>query len=317
MWWVRFLAIRGLRLLVTLAVSSMVIFGAIELAPGSALAALSGGRSLSPDALAQLTARYHLNEPLVSRYLAWLGAALHGDLGISIQKREEVNAIVMAGAETTLTLVVMAAVIVVVLGIGIGMVAGLRERSNNTVMLAGTAVMAAVPTFVASALLLTVFSAMLGWFPALGTGNGSFPDLVWHLVMPSIALAIAAIAIVARVVRASVREELRSDHVLTAVSRGIPYPTLVRRHVLRNAGAPIVTITGISIAGLVAVSAVIETAFGLHGLGAFLVQAAATKDLAVVQGISIVFVTAFVVVNAVVDVIAAVIDPRLRQRAAA
>lgn len=316
MWWVRFLGVRLLRLIITLLVATFIIFCALEWAPGSPLAALSGGRTLSPDAIATLTARYHLDDPFLVRYLTWLGNAMHGDLGISIANRQDVSSIIAGRAMTSLALVALASIIIIVIGVGLGIASGLRDRSSNLVTLAATAVMAAIPAFVAATLLLMVFSATLGWFPAIGTGNGSFGDLVWHLTLPAIALSIASIAIVARVTRAAIREELGSDHVQTAVSRGIPYSKIVRRHVIRNSGVAIVTVSGLTIASLIAIAAVVETAFSVNGLGSYLVKAAATKDLAMVQGISLVFVTAFVLMNVLIDVIAALLDPRTRSASA-
>jgi peptide/nickel transport system permease protein len=155
-----------------------------------------------------------------------------------------------------------------------------------------------------------VFAVNLGWFPALGAGEGVL-DRLWHLTLPAIALALSALAIVARVTRVSVREELGREHVQTAVSRGLPRHLVVRRHVLRNAAIPITTVTGITIASLIALSAVVERAFSLNGLGSALVIAAASKDFAVVQGISLVLVTAFVVTNTIVDFLYALLDPRV------
>jgi peptide/nickel transport system permease protein len=176
-----------------------------------------------------------------------------------------------------------------------------------------TAISAAIPAFVAAIVLIVVFAVKLGWFPALGNGTG-FLSNVRHFTLPAVALAAASLAIVARVTRASVRQEAEREHVQTAVSRGIPARQVIQRHILRNAAIPITTITGITIASLIAVAAVVEVAFSLNGLGAYLVQAAETKDIAVVQGISLLLVTAFVVVNLLADVICAVLDPRLALR---
>ena len=143
----------------------------------------------------------------------------------------------------------------------------------------------------------------------------AFTDLlsnIRHFTLPAVALAISSLAIVARVTRASVREEGRREHVQTAVSRGIPGRQLIQRHILRNAAIPITTISGITIASLIAVAAVVEVAFSLNGLGAYLVASAQDKDLAVVQGISLVLVTAFVLVNLFADVLYAVLDPRVK-----
>ena len=132
-----------------------------------------------------------------------------------------------------------------------------------------------------------------------------------HLTLPAIALAATAVALVARVTRSSVRDEMGREHVQTAIGRGVPYWLVVRRHVLRNAAIPIVTVSGLTIASLIALAAVIETAFNLNGLGEYLVTAALNNDFATVQGISLVLVTVFVVTNTIVDILYAVLDPRV------
>ena len=306
----KFLLRRLAMLLASLLVASFVIFGSMYLAPGSALSALTGGRALPPSSTAALERQYHLNQPFLAQYWYWLANALHGNLGTSIEWRESVTTLMGGLAWTTAGLVLYASLIICVLGIGLGVLAGLRPGWVDTSTLVGTAVTAALPSFAAAMVLVAVFAVQLGWFPALGNGTGLL-DNVRHLTLPAIALAISSLAIVARVTRAAVREEAGREHVQTAVSRGIPYRDIIRRHILRNAAIPITTITGITIASLIAVDAVVETAFSLNGLGAFLVKAAQDKDLAVVQGISLVLVVAFVVVNVIVDLLYAALDPRI------
>ena len=306
----RFFARRLAMLLASLLIASFVIFAALYVAPGNPISALSGGRSLPPSSIAVLEQRYHLNESFLAQYWYWLDNVLHGNLGISITLRENVSTLLASRVWTTAGLVLYASLIIGVLGIGIGIVAGLRPGVLDTGTLVTTAVSAAIPAFVAAIVLILVFAVQLGWFPALGNGT-SLVDNIRHLTLPAVALAISSLAIVARVTRASVREEGEREHVQTAVSRGIPGRQLIQRHILRNAAIPITTVTGIPIASLIAVAAVVETAFSLNGLGAYLVQAAESKDLAVVQGISLVLVTAFVVVNVVVDVLYAALDPRV------
>ena len=257
-----------------------------------------------------LRARYHLDEALPAQYWHWLTSALQGDLGESIALRESVNTLIRERAAVTLELVLYASILILALGIGSGVLAGLRRGAVDMSVIAGTTVFAAIPSFVAAIVLISVFAVNLGWFPALGAGNGFF-DRLWHLTLPAIALALSALAIVARVTRVSVREELGREHVQTAISRGLPSHLVVRRHVLRNAAIPITTVTGITIASLIALSAVVERAFSLNGLGAALVSAAASKDFAVVQGISLLLVAAFVVANAIVDLLYALLDPRV------
>jgi len=306
----RFLARRLAMLLASLLVASFVIFAALYAAPGNPISALSGGRSLPASSMAVLEQRYHLNDPFFVQYWYWLNGALHGNLGISITLRENVSTLIASRIWTTAGLVVYASVLIVIFGIGLGILSGLRRGLVDTGTLLVTAISAAIPGFVAAIVLILVFAVNLGWFPALGNGTGLVGNLR-HFTLPAVALAISSLAIVARVTRAAVRTEAGREHVQTAVSRGIPARLRIRRHVLRNAAIPITTITGITIASLIALDAVIETAFSLNGLGAYLVQSAQSKDLAVVQGISLVLVTAFVVVNLIVDMLYAVLDPRV------
>ena len=294
----------------SLLVASFVIFAALYLAPGNPIAALSGGRPLPPGSVQILEQRYHLNEPFLAQYWYWLDNALHGNLGISITLRENVSTLIASRIWTTAGLVLYASLIIVVLGIGLGVVSGLRPGALDTSALVVTAVSAAIPAFVAAIVLTMLFAVKLGWFPALGNGTG-FAGNVRHFTLPAVALATVSLAIVARVTRASVRQEGDREYVQTAVSRGLPARTVIQRHIVRNAAIPITTITGITIASLIAVAAVVEVTFSLNGLGAYLVQAAQTKDIAVVQGISLVLVTAFVVVNLLVDVLCALLDPRV------
>ncbi len=306
----RFFARRLAMLLATLLVASFVIFAALYLAPGNPIAALSGGQALPPGSIRVLDQRYHLSAPFLTQYGYWLGNALHGNLGISIMLRENVSTLIASRIWTTAGLVLYASLIIVVLGVGLGIVSGLRPGRLDTSTLVVTAVSTAIPAFVAAIVLILLFAVRLRWFPALGNGTGLVSN-VRHFTLPAFALAFASLAIVARVTRAAVRGESDREHVETAVSRGIPARYVIWRHIVRNAAIPITTITGVTIASLIAVAAVVETAFGLNGLGAYLVQAAQSKDIAVVQGISLVLVTAFVVVNLLVDMLYAVLDPRV------
>ena len=306
----KFVVRRLMMLVVTLFVASFAIYSAMYLAPGNPIAALLGGRTPTPEAIAVLEERYHLNDPFIVRYLRWVGGALHGDFGVSIQLRQEVSTLISQRIGTTVQLVLYASLIIIVVGVALGILGGLRKGFVDNVVIVATTFSAAVPSFVASIILLSVFAVNLGWFPALGTGDG-FVDQVKHLTLPAVALAFSSIALVARITRSAVREELSREHVQTAVSRGIPYRTVVRRHVMRNAAIPITTVVGITVASLFAASAVVERAFSLNGIGAYLIQAALSKDIAVVQGISLVIVAIFVVVNAIVDFLYAVLDPRV------
>jgi peptide/nickel transport system permease protein len=306
----RFLVGRLIALVATLLVASFAIFGALYLAPGTPLSFLTRGRSVAPEQMAALKAQYHLDEPFLGQYWHWLSGVVHGDFGTSIIYKRSALALVGARAPNTVFLVVCAALLILVVGLAVGIVAGLRPGwSDSVLMLVATAAMA-VPAFVAAIVLVTVMAVSLGWFPVFGSGDG-FVDRLYHLVLPSVALALASVAYVARLTRASVRAEMTSEHVQTAVSRGLPYRLVVRRHVLRNASIPILTVAGLTVGSLIAGAVVVEQAFHLNGLGSYLVEAVQQKDFPVVQAISLLFVAAFIVINTLVDLLYSVLDPRV------
>jgi peptide/nickel transport system permease protein len=306
-----FVARRVALLALALVISSFVIFISLNLAPGSPLAALSGGRSLSHATILALDREYHLNDPVLVRYWDYVkGVVLHGNLGTSIQFREPVATLIGQRIGVTAELVAYAAVLILLFGVGFGVLAALRRGVVDSSVVAVSTVLAAVPSFVAAIVLIAVFAVDLHWLPALGQGSGVGGTLQ-HLTLPAIALAASAFAVVTRVTRVTVRAELSLEHVQTAISRGIPWRLVLRRHVLRNASIPITTVVGITVTSLFALSAVVEQAFNLNGIGAALIQAALEKDFGVVQGISLLLVAAFVVANTVVDLLYAFLDPRV------
>lgn len=302
---------RLLGLVLTLFVTSFVVFGATSVAPGDPIAFLTGGRSVDPKTVAELRSHYHLDEPFLSRYWQWLSGVLHGDLGQSIIARQNVTDLIGSRVLTTVLLVTYAAVLILVAGISLGIVSALRKGPiDNVIMLATTAGMA-LPSFLTAVVLIIVFATGLGWFPVFGPGAG-IADRLWHLTLPAVALAVSATAMVSRLTRAAVRQELDGDHVQTAISRGIPQHLVIRRHVLRNALIPITTVSGLTVSGLIVGSLVVERAFNLNGLGAFLIESVTKSDYPVVQAIVLLLVTAFVILNTVVDVLYLLIDSRIR-----
>jgi peptide/nickel transport system permease protein len=311
----RFVAQRLAGLVATLVAASFVIFAALYVAPGDPIAFLTGGRTVSPQTIAALRAEYHLNDPLPVAYVHWLAGALHGDFGRSVLTGESVSSLLAPRILNTAMLLVVASLLILLVGLGTGIAAGLRRGAVDTTILLGSTVALAVPSFVVAIVLITIFAVDLHWFPVFGSGT-NIPDRLYHLVLPSLALALASMAFVGRVTRSAVRSELDREHVQTAISRGIPYPLVVRRHVVRNALIPITTVGGLTVAGLIAGAAIVERAFNLNGLGGFLVQEVQAKDFPVAQAICMILVAAFVIVNVAVDVIYTLVDPRLKARSA-
>ena len=307
----RFVAGRLSGLVVTLFVTSFLVFSSLYIAPGDPVSFLLQGRSPSPAAVAAVKAQYGLDQPFLVQYLHWLGGVLHGDFGRSLEFRQDVGSLILARLPTTLMLVGMSAVLILVVGLGAGIVGALRAgRFADKSVLVLVTVFAAVPSFVAAILLISFFAVRLGWFPTYGAGEG-LVDRLYHLTLPAIALSLTFVALLGRVTRSSMLDELGREHVEVAVSRGIPYRTVVRRHVLRNALGPISTISGLLVAGLLVSSAVVETAFGLDGIGSLLVQAVDKLDFPVVQALVLLVVAVFVLINGAIDLFYPLIDPRV------
>jgi peptide/nickel transport system permease protein len=296
-------------LAITLFVASILIYGAMYLAPGDPSTLIAGGHA-TPELLAKIRVEYHLTDPLPVRYWDWLKGILHGDLGLSFVYRQSVSSLLGARVGNTVFLVLYASLLILMIGITLGIVSGLMRRTGAAITV-GTSVGLATPSFVAAIILTTIFAVNLGWFPVFGAGVG-FTDRLWHLTLPAVALALSWLAYVAQITKTSVRDELDREHVDTARARGLPEREIVRKHVLRNAMIPITTVSGLTIAGLLAGTVVVETAFGIAGIGSFLVQSVSAKDFAVVQAISLVMVATFVIVNAVVDILNGALDPRVR-----
>ncbi|MCI3904371.1 ABC transporter permease [Streptomyces spectabilis] len=300
--------------LATLLAASFVIFAAVYAAPGDPAVFLAGGRDkLTPERLAQVRAEYHLDEPLAAQYGRWLWDCLHLDLGRSFKYSDQVSDLVAARFPTTLQLVLYATVLFVVLGVGAGVLAAVKRSTwVDSAVVGITTLAASVPSFVAAIALVSFFGVRLGWFPVTGSGSG-FLGTVHHLTLPALSLALGALALVSRVTRQAMADAAASDHVAAARASGVPEREIVRRHVLRNALGPIVTMCGLVMAGMLAGTVVVETAFGLSGIGSLLVGAINTHDFPVAQAVLLLMVTGYIVVTTAVDAVHPLLDPRVKE----
>jgi peptide/nickel transport system permease protein len=299
----------------TMFATSIVIFGSLYLVPGSPVAYLARGRDTDASVIARIKSQYHLNDPFYQRYWDWLTGLFRGDLGRSLVSNETTWNLLRPRLEPTLALVILATLETAVVGVILGCAAGLGRRGTDRVITVTATIGVGVPSFAAAALLISVFAVNLGWFPATGAGSG-FTDILWHVFLPSVALAISGLAYVTRLTRSSVREERSREYVETATAQGMPRSSIIRRHILRNSAPSILTAIGVSFVGLMASEVVVESAFGINGIGSFLVQEVEAKDFAVVQVIVLLYVAVFMLVNTVVDLLAMAVDPRLGKQLA-
>ncbi|WP_446429356.1 ABC transporter permease [Leucobacter sp. 1207-22] len=306
-----FLLKRAGSLLLVLFVTSFAVFGMMYLAPGSPLSFVLGPRGGTPEQVARLTEQYHFDDPFLVRYFSWIGDLFQGNLGDSVVYRQPVLDLMGSRIGTTVALIALATLIIAVIGVGLGLLGALKGGWVDQIVTTVATLGLATPAFVIGVALISVFAVGLGWFPTNGSGSGGVDTLV-HLTLPAIALAVASAAYQTRITRASVFEEEGREHVQTAVARGLRPGLIVRRHILRNALIPITTVLGLTVATLIAGAVVVENVFALDGLGSLLVRAILQRDFAVVQAVILVLVVAFVIINAIVDFLYTIIDPRIQ-----
>ena len=295
---------------VTLLLTSFIIIMALYAAPGDPATFLLQGRSATPEALDAVRAQYHLDQPVLTQFWLWLSGIPQGDFGRSIQFRQDVGGLLASRLPTTVLLVACASVLMLVFGLLFGTLSALKPGAVDTGVLMASTIAVATPTFIAAVVLIGVFAVQLGWFPTFGNGDG-LGNRLHHLTLPALALAAPLIGLIARVSRASMLQELGREHVQVARARGIPERLVVWRHALKGSLPSVLTLTGTIVAGLFVGSAVIETAFGLSGLGQLLVQSVSTKDFPVVQALCLLLAAAFVVTNMLVDLTLPLLDPRV------
>lgn len=295
----------------TILAASFVIFAGLSAAPGDPVAQILGAKA-TDQARAAMRRRLGLDDPFLERYWHWLTGAVHGDFGVSLTSRQAVTDLVVPRLATTFLLVVMAALLVVVVGIGVGVIGGVSTRGRAVVStLVGLGI--AVPGFVAANALIGVFAVRLGWFPTYGSGDGLI-DRIWHLTLPAIALSIGYGAYVSQLTSTAVAEESEKEYVVTAHGRGVPASVVLRHHTLRNAAMPVLTASGLAVAGLVAGTVIVEQIFAVDGVGALLIRSISSKDYPVVTAVSLIIVTVFVVVTTAIDLVQVALDPRERAK---
>lgn len=306
---------RLVSLLASLIVASLVVFATVEIVPGDP-ARFMLGINAQPDTVAALRAELGLDRSLVERYFSWVGGLFTGDLGVSYTYRSPVSEIVAERLQVSLPLAVYALVLTVVIAFPVGMIAaGSRGGAVDTLFTGATQLGIAVPNFWFALLLILLFSVNLGWFSAGGFPGweaGLLPGLQ-ALTLPAIALALPQASILARVLRSSLIDTLSDDYIRTARAKGLSAGQALRRHALRNAMIPVFTIIGLQFSFLIAGAVIIENVFFLPGLGRLVLQAITQRDLIVVESVVMLLVLAVILVNFVVELAYAWIDPRLRK----
>ncbi len=298
----------------SLAVASVLIFSVIAMIPGDP-ASFMLGTGAQPDTLAALREQLGLNLPFAQRYLSWIGGILRGDFGQSFTYKTPIAGMIATRMQVSLPLAVLALVLSTLLAFPIGMIAARwRGRGTDRAVMGVTQIGIALPNFWFAMLLVLVFAVKLRLLPAGGFPGWSDPlAALKALTLPAIALALPQAAILARVLRSSLIETLDQDYIRTARAKGLSRGQTLRRHALRNALIPVLTILGMQFSFLLAGAIIIENVFYLPGLGRLIFQAITQRDLIVVQSSVLVMVAAVIIVTFIVDLGYALVDPRLRR----
>jgi len=298
------------RLLLTIPVligASFLIFAMVYALPGDPIRALAGDRPLAPAVVAQLRQEFNLNDPLLVQYGKYVADLFQGDFGTDFAGRP-VWDLIERRMPVTATLALVSVLFEIIIGIAAGVLAGIRRNGFfDNLMLVTTTLIVSIPILVLAFYSQYIFGLKLGWFPIAGIQEG-----LYSYVLPGLVLASGSLAYVARLTRTSMAENLRADYVRTARAKGLPPRTVVVRHTLRNSLIPVVTFIGADVGALMGGAIVTETVFNIPGIGRGVFDAIKSQEGAVVVGITVLLVGVFIFFNLVVDLLYAVLDPRIR-----
>jgi peptide/nickel transport system permease protein len=314
-----FLLKRFATFLATLLVASAVVFAVLELLPGNAAEVILGDTA-TPEAVAALEAKLGLDRPALQRYSDWVSGWLQGRSAESVSYGSPTAELIAERLRVTVPLAVMAMALTMVLALGLGVYAASRHnRLGDIGVMAASQLGVAVPNFWFAILLILLFAVKLQWvsaggFPGWTEDEGGGPwEGLQALLLPALSLALVQAAILARVTRSAVLEVMREDFVRTARAKGLSRRQALWGHVLRNAMIPVLTVSGLQFANLITGTIVVENVFVLPGIGRLVFQAISNRDLVVVRDVVMLLAGVVVLVNFVVDVLYAVVDPRLRR----
>jgi peptide/nickel transport system permease protein len=329
-----YLGRRLLLLVPTLLGVSVLAFALVHFVPGDPAAVMLGERA-TPESIAQLRRELGLDRPLPVQYAVFLGNVARGDLGRSLKTREKIRVEIAERFPATFELATAAMLLAVAVGVPAGVLAARRRGSWwDTVVMSGSLVGVSMPIFWLGLLLLLLFSVELDWFPLSGRAGpdlgvppvtgfllldallagrpGAFLEVARHLVLPALALGSIPLAVISRMTRSSVLEVLGADYVRTAWAKGLAEPVVLGKHVLKNAFIPTLTVIGLQFGYLLGGAIITETIFAWPGIGRWLLLSVQARDIRAVQGGVLLFATVFVLVNLLVDLCYAVLDPRIR-----
>ncbi|QTF09050.1 ABC transporter permease [Brenneria izadpanahii] len=310
----RFILQRLAATLPVLCIVAVIVFMLLRVTSGDPALILAGD-SATPEQLENIRAAMGLDKPMLQQFLIWAGGLLRGDLGVSLISGTPVSSMIADRFGPSLALCLSTIVLAIAVAIPLGIVAAWQQgKSLDRLIMAGSVIGFSVPVFIFGYTLILVFSRWLGWLPVQGyrpPAEGLWPFFE-RLILPTLALSTAYIALIARIVRTSVIEVMGEDFIRTARAKGLKESGVLIHHALRNAAVPIVTIIGVSIAMLIGGVVVTESVFNIPGLGRLVLESVQARDYPIIQALILIFSALYIVINLVIDLLYALIDPRIR-----
>ena len=308
----KFIVKRILQLIPILLATSILIFCMIRITPSDPVASMTKGKRISEETRQSLEEKYHLDKSLPEQYIIWITNALRGDLGDSFEYKQSVNSLIAGRLPTTLQLVIMSAILALLIAVPVGIISAVKmNQATDRILSVLTLIFVASPVFLTAILLMLVFALNLHLFPTFGSGK-SIVENIYYLFLPALALGLNMVALISRITRSNMIEQLNSNYTTTAIAKGIPYHRVVLKHCLKNAIIPVVTVASIQIGSMIVGAVLVENVFALGGVGDILIGAIKSSDYPVVQGITLMMEALFLVINLLVDIVYALIDPRIR-----
>ena len=300
--------------LIVMVIVGIFVFLLLHLSPGDP-AAIIAGDNATQDQIEGIREKLGLNDPLYAQFVRWASAVLSGDLGISIFSNTPVLTLVGQRLEPTVSLAICTISLAVTIAISFGVIAAWRAGTLvDRVLMAFSVLGFSVPVFVVGYILIYVFAIQLRWLPVQGYTPIAEGFVPWirNLILPSIALGLAYVALIARITRASMLDVLAEDYIRTAKAKGVATAPMLLKHALKNAGVPIITVIGIGVALLIGGVVITETVFNIPGIGRLVVDAISKRDYPIIQGVILIFSGVYVLVNLLVDLTYTLLDPRIR-----
>lgn len=303
---------RLLQIIPMLFLVSVLIFALVRVTPSDPIASMTKGKKISMETREALESKYYLDKSYPEQYVIWIGNLFHGDLGDSFQHKQSVNSLLAERLPTTLQLVFMSAVLAVIIAIPVGVISAVKmNRLTDRILSIVTLVLVASPVFLTAFVLMIVFALRLKLFPVYGAGAG-FVQNLYYLFLPALALSLNMVALISRIMRSNMIEQLNSNYTTTAIAKGVPYFKVVMRHCFKNAIIPVITVAGIQVGSMIVGAVLVENVFALGGIGDLLIASIKASDYPVVQSITLLLVILFLMINLLVDILYAFIDPRIR-----